>query len=801
MFENLHDITIQGGCFEEPTLLEGILNYPINILYGMNGMGKSSISRAFANYLNPSSPSDDNPLQLVLDAHASGKEKDNVFVFNEDFVDNNIRFSGDGLDSIVMIGVTIGLQSNIDELKQKKEKLQKKQDEITETLTGTDNHEGLLAKKKRLLATLKNNLSQDGAANHRRQLIKKMSRRTSISYDDICNAHTDGDNQAALLAEIQSGIQFIQNSSAESKVHWSCPQLTPLPISDINNVLTHSLRKAELSTDDEFILRIAADYQKVLHTKELVDGEVNRCPYCHQPISSDTFDGLRHFVETVLDEAQNKFQQKLQNVAQGLSLVAINMPQLPAEMTEQKDTVHNALTQYNNFIKSALAAIKTRQASPYESLDALSTSEYNTLYTNLNNALSALGQIIVDYNHDIDAIATKQRHLETLNLRLAYLENEQLLIDIDSMTQQITQANDDIEETRSVISDINVEIKAYETQLQQTGIAMDFINNCLQLVFADPNRLTLQATDDPGKYQLLSSGRVLSPSRISIGERNILALSYFFASIAQGKTIEDRYADPSLIVIDDPISSFDKGNRAGVFALMRREISSIIHSNRKNKLLIMSHDRSAIHAFKDIRNANYGYEAKKSFTIKQLVNKDGHKTITTFHQRSSDYAAMLSNIYKYAHSDDPSSPLFNSIGNQMRQVMETYANIVFNSDYPTLLEDASAWQTFRIEKLYTESREDYLQRRQEIIDYLIQHLSRSLLNSESHSTTAFDLTLNESYYTTEELHLLAKCILFYINGLTNHHLYNYLKSDYKALNLGVSLYTDLYNLCFGEQKK
>ena len=50
---------------------------------------------------------------------------------------------------------------------------------------------------------------------------------------------------------------------------------------------------------------------------------------------------------------------------------------------------------------------------------------------------------------------------------------------------------------------------------------------------------------------------------MSLGERNIIALCYFFTQILSNQDIGKLYQDEELVVIDDPISSFDFENKVG----------------------------------------------------------------------------------------------------------------------------------------------------------------------------------------------------------------------------------------------
>lgn len=56
----------------------------------------------------------------------SDKEKQNIFVFNEDFVDRNIKTKQSGLNTIVILGEQVKIDNQIEEVKQQIDTLKRK---------------------------------------------------------------------------------------------------------------------------------------------------------------------------------------------------------------------------------------------------------------------------------------------------------------------------------------------------------------------------------------------------------------------------------------------------------------------------------------------------------------------------------------------------------------------------------------------------------------------------------------------------------------------------------------------------
>ena len=115
-------------------------------------------------------------------------------------------------------------------------------------------------------------------------------------------------------------------------------------------------------------------------------------------------------------------------------------------------------------------------------------------------------------------------------------------------------------------------------------------------------------------------GRKVPPKKISIGERNVLGLCYFFAKLFAKKKEDDLYKEEMLIVIDDPVSSFDQGNRLGVMSLLRYQFSNIKKGNNNSRMLVLTHDlRTAFDLVKIRSELNKGKSGDNIFW--ELTNK------------------------------------------------------------------------------------------------------------------------------------------------------------------------------------
>lgn len=178
--------------------------------------------------------------------------------------------------------------------------------------------------------------------------------------------------------------------------------------------------------------------------------------------------------------------------------------------------------------------------------------------------------------------------------------------------------------------------------------------------------------------ELYSNGKSVLPCDISVGERNIIALCYFFANMMKNKDKESRYSDGRIIIIDDPVSSFDMENRVGIMSYLKFQLSRFLLGNISTKLLFMTHDLQTYYdaekMFKEITtacNKKYQNLGKHQIRNRELLNGD----IIDKRSDKQEYTALLKMVYNFASSETSEYELI--IGNVMRRTLEAFSTFQY----------------------------------------------------------------------------------------------------------------------------
>ena len=340
-------------------------------------------------------------------------------------------------------------------------------------------------------------------------------------------------------------------------------------------------------------------------------------------------------------------------------------------------------------------------------------------------------------------------HFSVLDEYKRYVEQEKARGLADKEKQSL---NSQLIAARNGLSDL-------ENERKNIKIAVSNINYSLQYVFFSKNRLSLSVAN--GYYQLRSNGIPVEPKDISNGERNIIALCYFFTDILSNLDLKTAYQREVFLIIDDPVSSFDKENRIGILSFLKYQLSRFLLGNQNSKAILLSHDLGTIydleHTAEEIQNA-----AKIQFPQKNtkfnLFELKGFQLTEFKYRKRNEYTILMSKVYNFANGvrtmDDP------NIGNAMRRILEAFSTFEFKEGIDTVSCNKTALKSLA-----------------PYADYFENLMYRLVLNGESHFEQRIKGLEDLNFFSVispEEKHQTAKdiiCLMYILNpNHVNAHL-------------------------------
>ena len=193
MFEKLAGIKLEGNFFEEETTLKFFNdNKRFAVVYGENGSGKSSIADGFTDLTRADETKkfttakliDKNDTEIL---ETNNKMNENIYVFNEDYINTQIKMCSGGLDTITLVsfGKQVDILEQIEKLEQKKTDSEIELTNINKTIEKFKDKKDLsshLYYSEKMQETLRN----DGWANNYR-IINENRTNPSVSEPNTLN--------------------------------------------------------------------------------------------------------------------------------------------------------------------------------------------------------------------------------------------------------------------------------------------------------------------------------------------------------------------------------------------------------------------------------------------------------------------------------------------------------------------------------------------------------------------------------------------------------------------------------------
>ena len=733
-----------------------ILPNRFNILYGRNGSGKTSISQAIAKYKEDSITENS---QIEFVEPLAEDDNKHIFVYDEKYIEKNIKVEQDGLNQIVMLGEQVELDQQIKECKEKIEKIQKEKSTLEEKLD-LSNPISIAAKFDTVSKKLSTKLTMAGNWAERDGKIKGNKINSKVVADTILEIYNLGKGAIPMLElakEVEQGISRIIQTKGKQKILWPCPKFSkPIDIKELNQKLGKKIEVPKLSERDKVILRIVeGKYGHYISKTEEVfnDKDVDVCPLCLRPIDFEEKETAIQLVKRILNKEAKNYKDQLNNENERLTEIPMSIiPNNESGLfTDEIKRAQTAIHAYNSIINEIKCIINERLENIYQPFSKkIDEERFDNSLNELQTAFDSIDASVKEYNRIVGAQKDFKEEIIIKNKQLAFNEFESHINEYVSLTAEINQIKKELNGKKEEEDQERNALKELQAQKQQVTIALNFINQALSYVFFDKNRLQLKKGD--GCYTLSSRKKEVKPTKISVGERNIIALCYFFASMFVNKEEKDKYKDASLIIIDDPVSSFDFENRVGVVSLLRWMADQFLKGNENTKILIMTHDLQTVFNLQKVREE---LENKKDGYF-ELIDKK----ISPQKGLHNEYKNLIVSVYEFAcgNHEEKSSV----IGNQMRKLMEAYSSFVYARDFMSIVHDDEVISNIQGDKQL----------------YYKNLMTRLVLNGESHEQEAANaMDLTGFKFTMEEKIVVAKSIIMFLYYINYKHVISYLPEE------------------------
>lgn len=705
MIERIVNIS-EFGIFKEyncPSELNSFTRY--NLIYGWNGSGKSTLSKLFYCLSEKKLPTEYNTSSFEIKTNddtinsSALNNAEIIKVFNEDFIKDNIDW-----DNLVksLLYVSKGkvedkknLEIAVNNYSELIEQLDTLSDEIN---TNKYENENFLTDTGKEIKTQFEVLKTDDNTYlnyNKRNLRKLIQNHEALKHKkDIINENdVDYLKKIARLEFLESidlpdilPIEYIKFFELQKKINKLLKtNIVSTSISGLKNDI-------ELNNWVEHGLRIHKNLKK--------------CKFCENEISDERKAKLNeHFNENYI-KVKKELDQLLEETKNFLineeitSYDSFNLyPFLKETWNKEIYKLKNCINEINNTIIRFDESIQKKLSNPFE-LGIKQASIKKSSINNYNKSLQKITEILKEHNNTTNTFYEKVKNAkESLELFYAHKELKKFKY-FDRLS--------DIEKDEKKISELNLklpplenEIKRLEASLTDEVLGAEEFNTKLHR-FLNHSDISLKFDRKNKGYVIIRKvGREEEKARnLSEGEKTAISFVFFLTKLKE----DDEALKKSIVVIDDPISSFDSNHLFNAYSFIRNICNEV------EQLIILTHNFIFFRLVKDWMEKKNDIKKgmiKSSFFSIQANYNNGIRLASLFNaddtlmKYNSEYHYLFSKLYEYKNKKTLSLEECFLISNITRKVLEIFLKFKFpkkRNDFYALLNEALKDKRYEVSK-------------------------------------------------------------------------------------------------------
>lgn len=644
----------------------------VNLFYGLNGSGKSTLSSIFDNIKNKAPGYYDGTFKVIDDEKGEFDSSQlsnidyNMYVFNTHFVEDNIG-EYDNLKGIIYISEeNKAAKEELDELLKSFSSICKKKDVADkeyETAKKTIDNDNIKAAK-----AIKEQFLVIGG------LGSKYSNYNKTYFENALSTHSTFLAEAHNLKEILSQIEIEKKSLQDTiKNHIS---ITLLPIKTdefnkeieeikdlINTEIKDCLKK---NISDNIFSWLEEGYR--LHKENQ-----SHCLFCGSIITEER----KKELDKIFSEELNILLQKLKNAKE--KILTFTLPELLLSESDfyyaQNGKVKTLIEKYkllratiNTTIESIITKLDEKIKDPFSVVTIDIDDGYKSL--NINAIFDGLNKEIEEANKKTESFIQKQTEtVANIEKLLVYYNYYRYDIKNHLITlKKATKASLDLETEKR----INISRRAeLENDLKDVIKAGSEFNKLLSQ-FLGRDELALEYDEKTKGYKVIRKESGNKARCLSEGEKTAIAFIYFLTKVKENGNLLKN----SIIVFDDPISSFDSNHLYNAYSFI------VNYFEDSKQLFILTHN---FNFFKLVRKKYY--KTANMYLIESKYQQIGEKAQRTsqiinlpksIKQASSEYSYLFEKVYNfYTNYNSTVSidlDMYLHMSNTCRKVLEAFSD-------------------------------------------------------------------------------------------------------------------------------
>ncbi len=671
----------------------------INIIYGINYSGKTTLSRILQSFEYKVLPDKfENPefeIELgdgtILTQNDINTTNIHVKVFNEDFINRNFRFfydpNNEDIEPFAVIGEeNVNIENEIKELEEELGSIEPEPTGLYKQLKEAEKVKneiavGLNSKKEQLRDSL----------TAKAKNIKLLSERFGHHTYDYRNIKKDielvrnEEYQPLSLDQKQQRERLIKEEPKSAIPELPTLELNFSDLKDkVKNVVERKIVKAEKI---EELVKYALLDKWVKDGKDLHQQfNLKVCAFCGNPITESRWEALERHFDEEYEKLENEIEHLINDIDEIKTRVErsfnINKDNFYSNFQEELDALVNNYKEKSELFLNELDKLRSqlerRKSNIFNEQKFIDVKDYTNELQEIFESYEKLRQKNNDYTNKLEENqknAKKELRLYEVYQFLQTINYERIINEIHNLEEESNNAKIEYENTLKKIDDIKKQIEEKKALLKNERLAANKINDYLNKEIGHPF-LSLRAVEKQGeftgseerqiRFKIFRGNKVAY--NLSEGEKRLIAFCYFMARIQEAGSNPQE----SIIWIDDPISSLDSNHIFFIYSLINSEL---IEKQNFLQLFISTHNLSFLKYLHRVKGDKQYLFIERKINKDSLVNYSLIKLMPKYlKEYITEFIYLFEQIYISAKEEpnDQNYHVFYNFGNNARKFLEIY---------------------------------------------------------------------------------------------------------------------------------
>jgi len=645
------------ASYRSPATLE--TDKKINLIYGLNGTGKTTLS----NYLYDKDNSSFSKCSL------EGLNNVDIRVYNQKFIQNYF-YEPDNLKGIFTLSK---------ENKEAEEKMKKAQEDIShleidkqsKTIKNSEYENELSQNKKGAEDKIwKIKTKFAGGDRVLEYCLENLKGNKGKLLSHLASTSKPTNQPIKTIGQLKNEVELIQGDTAQKynllpQINFTAQSvenkqiLQKQIIGNINSTVSSLINKFENSD-------WVRDGLKYL--PEEIEDETESCPFCQsKTITQSLLKDIENFFDESYENDVNELKNILSDYNNGISL----LPQKGTYeanpyIAERKDEFENLYNIVYGLFEKNKGQIEAKIKTPSQEIILIDSTNVTE---NLNKFIEDINKAISTHNKKIENKGTALDEIKQQFWGLMRWEYDQSISayqkDKDDLEKKVTDLIKKlIEIDKNIYSQQQIVI---EQQKKTVNIekSITFINNGLIELGLDDFRIKKHSNN---LYKIIRNEQSSDTFQtLSEGEKMIISFLYF-VELCRGKESAEDVGGKKVIVIDDPISSLSHIFIFNIGQLIKNEF---LQSNKYEQIFLLTH---SLYFFYELTDTNHDRRNKNQKLFRMAKNNDGSTILDMkYDEIQNDYHSYWQII-----KDDSQQPAL--IANCMRNIIEYFFSFIEKKD-------------------------------------------------------------------------------------------------------------------------